>query len=264
MKKHIAITGASSGIGAALALEFGRAGYRVSMIARRKDLLELVAKQIGSETFVAGHDLSDCERATEWIAAAEQALGPIDILVNNAGVQIIGEFSELAPETITRTLRVDLETPLRLTRAVLPGMIARGSGTIVDISSLAALAPTPFMSGYNAAKAGLAAASESLRGELLRTGVHVVTVYPGPVDTPMASAGYKAYGNSLAVTATPQGTPEVLAKRVRRAVERRRARVIYPKMYALARYFPNTTRFFLDHFTPKPRALPAGEPRTSG
>lgn len=253
-KRHVAITGASSGIGEALCREFSKAGYKVSMIARRREHLERLGRDLGGETFIAAHDLAETARATAWIEPAEAALGPIDVLVNNAGVQLIGRFQELPEERVEAMLALDLHTPLRLTRAVLPGMLRRGSGVIVDVASMAALAPTPYMTGYNAAKAGLAAASESLRGELLGSGVHVVTVYPGPVDTAMATAGYQAYEDNFAARVTPLGTADVLARRVRRAVERRQARVIYPRIYVMARWFPGTTRFFLDHFTPRPRA----------
>jgi short-subunit dehydrogenase len=104
---------------------------------------------------------------------------------------------------------------------------------------------------YNAAKAGLAAASESLRGELRGSGVHVVTVYPGPVETPMGRAGYAALEPTPGAKAAPSGTPEVLARLVRRAVERRKARVIYPWIYTIVRHLPGISRFALDRFSPK-------------
>src|SRR5947209_1567876 len=166
---HVAITGASSGIGWALAKEFAGAGYAVSMIARRGDLLAKLALEIGAEakTHIAVQDLADRSQATAWIPEAEKALGPIDVLINNAGVQLIGHFCEHPLERLEALLDLNLVTPFRITRAVLPGMLARRSGTIVDIASMAALAPTPFMHYYNASKGGLAAGSESLRGELL-------------------------------------------------------------------------------------------------
>jgi short-subunit dehydrogenase len=255
---HVAITGASSGIGAALAREFARAGHSISLVSRRRDLLESLAGELNGKTHVAAHDLSEPTNATAWIADAERALGPIDVLVNNAGIQVIGWLLEVPIERLEAELHVNLLSPLRITRAVLPAMLKRRSGVIVDVASMAAIAPTPFMNYYNASKAGLAAASESLRGELMGTGVHVVTVYPGPIDTPMGTAGYAAYEPSKSASATPVGTPEVLARLVRRAVERRRPRVIYPRIYAITRWFPGTTRYFLDRFTPKPRALKSG------
>jgi short-subunit dehydrogenase len=190
-------------------------------------------------------------RATDWLAPAKAAFGPIDILVNNAGVQIVDEFAATDVNRAEQMLLVDLHTPLRLTRTVLPEMLARRAGTIVDIASLAAIAPTPGMVYYNAAKAGLAAASESLRGELRGSGVHVVTVYPGPVETPMGRAGYAALASTPSVRATPKGTPDRLAQLVVRAVDKRKARVIYPWIYTITRHLPALTRWSLDRFSPK-------------
>jgi short-subunit dehydrogenase len=261
VKRHAAITGASAGIGAAIAHELARRGYRLTLVARRRDLLDQLASKLGAEVFVVAHDLADVDRSTEWIASAEEALGPIDVLVNNAGVQIIGRSPELEWERQEQMLKLDLLTPLKLTRALLPGMVRRGEGTIVDVASVAALAPTPYMAGYNAAKAGLAAASESMRAELKRVGVHVVTVYPGPIDTAMGTAGYAAYEPSPALQSVPLGSPEVLARLVARAIEKKKARVIYPRMYAVTRWFPGPTRWFLDLFTPQPRSA---APRSNG
>jgi short-subunit dehydrogenase len=246
---HVAITGASSGIGEAVAREFGRAGASLSLIARRRDRLETLARSF-DRCHVVAHDLSIPQRATEWIAAAEAALGPIDVLVNNAGVQIVGPTSETDPNGGDLLLCTNLLTPLRLTRAVLPQMLERGIGTIVDIASMAALAPTPGMSWYNASKAGIAAASEALRGELRGTGVHVVTVYPGIIETAMAHAAIDLARPSRLLALQPRGNVEVLARRIRLAVERRHARVIYPRMNALARWFPTITRWLMDRYTP--------------
>ncbi|NUP12988.1 MAG: SDR family NAD(P)-dependent oxidoreductase [Polyangiaceae bacterium] len=256
---HIAVTGASSGIGASFARELARAGYRLTLVARRADLLHALAKDLApAETHIAPHDLSDVAHVTDWIEGAERALGPIDVLVNNAGVQIVAPTAEVDPEQADRLLAVDLAAPLRLTRAVLPAMLARRSGTIVDVASMAALAPTPGMAHYNAAKAGLAAASESLRGELRGSGVHVVTVYPGIIaSTAMASAALEKYEPSRLLSAFPRGTEEELARRMRVAIERRQDRVIYPSSGVLSRWFPTMTRWALDRFTPPLRALPA-------
>ena len=208
-------------------------------------------------TFVKSVDLLDYQNAAAWIAEAEAKLGPIDILVNNAGMQIVAPIEETSVQDGEAVLKLDLLTPLRLTQAVLPSMLARGHGTIVDVASLAALAPTPGMHHYNAAKGGIAAASEALRGELKGTGVHVVTVYPGPVTTALANASFERYGGD--VKWIPTGTPAGLAKLIRRAVERKRPRVIYPRVYTVARHFPALTRVLIDRFTPRlARASPSG------
>ena len=247
------------GIGAALALEFGSRGAALTLVARRRELLEAFKASNSGRVHLAVVDLSHAEQVTAWVADAEAANGPIDVLINNAGVQIIGRFLETDWAAGERLLEVDLHAPLRLSQHVARGMVARGRGTLVDVASMAGLAPTPGMAFYNAAKAGLAAASEGLRAELKPYGVHVVTVYPGPVRTPLETAGRAAYQDSLlARLMAPTGSPEVLARLVAAAVERRRPRVIYPRLNVLGRHFPALTRVLLDAFTPPLRVLPKG------
>ncbi len=249
--KHVVVTGASSGIGAALVAEFVRSGDRVTMVARRETEMRALAAELAGETQFFVADLSKMEHALGWIAPAEASFGPIDVLIHNAGVQLVEPAEEHDPEALQAMLRLNLLVPLAITRHILPAMLSRGSGTIVDVASVAGLAPTPGMWGYNASKAGLGAASESLRGELRQTGVHVVTVYPGPVDTPMARAGYAAYPESAAMSILPEGRPSELARRIRTAVDLRQARVVYPSFYGLLRYFPTIARWFLDRMTPR-------------
>lgn len=249
---HIVITGASSGIGASYARAFAAAGHTLTLVARRKELLLALAAELPVKTHVVSQDLSDLPNATAFLGAAEDALGPVDVLVNNAGVQIVGPAATVDVALGEKLLDVDLKAPMRLTRAVLPGMLARKSGVIVDVASMAALAPTPGMFYYNAAKAGLAAASEALRGELRGTGVHVVTVYPGVIDsTAMAKAAIETYGDAKLISKLPVGTEEELARRTLLAIEKKRARVIYPDSGKLARLFPATTRWVMDRMTPR-------------
>jgi short-subunit dehydrogenase len=154
-----------------------------------------------------------------------------------------------------RLLLLDLHTPLRLTQIVLKGMVKRKAGTIVDIASMAAIGPTPGMFFYNAAKAGLAAASEGLRAEMKPHGIHVVTVYPGPVTSDMEAAARSAYENTAGAKYTPTGSPEVLARLIAKAVEKKRPRVVYPSVYGISRHLPNVTRWAIDALTPKLKAL---------
>jgi len=258
---HVAVTGASSGIGEAIVREYAALGAKVTMVARRHAQMEAVTKSVDTRTQIFAVDLSDSSQATSWLAEAQAGFGPIDILVNNAGAQLVDNFAATDLERAEQVLYLDLHLPLRLTRAVLPDMIARNSGTIVQIASLAAIAPPPGMVYYNAAKAGLAAASESLRGEIRGSGVHVVTVYPGPIDTPMGRAGYAALERTASVQMLPEGTPDVLARLVRRAVEKRKLRVIYPHVYMFARHLPGLTRWWLDRYSPK---VVAGQTQPQG
>ncbi len=251
---HVVITGASSGIGEAIAKEYAGRGAKLTLVARRKDLLEKLAASTGKPAHVVQADLADSAQVTSWVDEAERVNGPIDVLINNAGVQIVRGFVDTPFEEGARLLQIDLLAPLQLSQFVAKKMMARRSGTLVDIASMAAIAPTPGMSFYNAAKGGLAAASEALRAELKPHGVHVVTVYPGPVKTPMETAGRAAYVESRAASMlAPAGEADVLARLVADAVEERSARVIYPFMNALGRHFPALTRVILDNLTPKLR-----------
>lgn len=246
---HVAVTGASSGIGEAIAREMASRGAKVSLVARRAELLETLAGELGTETSIHAKDLMDLERCTEWIGEAEAKLGPIDVLVNNAGMQIVAPVEETEPAYGERCIILNLMAPLRMIHAVLPAMLGRRGGTIVNIASLAAITPTPGMTYYNASKGGFAAASEAMRGELLQTGVTVVTVYPGPVKTAMADKAVETYGE--VPSALPVGTTEGLARVVRRAITSKRARVVYPRSYHVARWFPGTSRWVTDRMTPR-------------
>lgn len=261
---HVAITGASSGIGRALALEFGRNGAAVSLVARRRALLEECARELPGPSAVIACDLGAGDPSS-WIGEAEAALGPIGLLINNAGVERIAATAEMGREETERLMRVNLLAPLEIIRSILPGMLARGAGGIINISSVMALAPPPGMAFYGASKAGLAAASESLRGELAKTPVRVLTVYPGLIATAMGQASMAAYEPSLALRLHPSATPEQLARAIRKAWLRGRPRLIYPRSNATMRWFPTLMRWTMDHFTPplaNARAQPSEKTRS--
>ncbi len=251
---HVLVTGASAGIGEAIAREFKKRGAALTLVARRKDRLEALAKELGEGVTVMGADLSDPHAAQAALDEAERSVGPVDVLVNNAGIQIIAAAAETDPDHGEELLDLNVATPLRLIRRVLPGMLERGRGTIVNVASMAALSPVPGMLYYNASKGGLANASEALRGELQGTGVNVLTVYPGPVHTDMGQKGIAKYEPSTTAGLAPWGTSEELAHLVARAVELGRARVIYPRSYAIALGFPNISRWFSLRFAPPLRA----------
>lgn len=253
---HIVITGASSGIGAALARRFAaHPQARLTLVARRRDRLGALAAELECPTHIAVVDLSVSPTPTAWLDDAVAAHGPVDVLVNNAGAQVIGPTATVDAEAGERSLALNLAAPLRLIQAVLPSMLERDSGHIVNVASMAAIAPTPAMAYYNASKAGVAAASEALAGELRRTGVGVLTVYPGIVsETDLAQRALATYQSSRMLRLQPTGTADRLAELVVRGVRRDRRRLIYPRANALARWFPSTTRWLMDRFTPALRA----------
>ena len=249
---HVVITGASSGIGACLAREFHAHGAEVTIVARRRALLEQLKQELGSRCEVVVADLA--KDPTSWVEKVE---GPIEVLINNAGFNITGGFDAAESSEVLRLFEVDLLAPIALARAVVPLMIARGSGALVNVSSVAGIVPPPGMACYSAAKAGLAAFSEALHTELRPTGVNVLTVYPGPIDngTPQDSNG--AFANPALVNSVPTGKAADLARAIRIAVERRQTRLIFPRLYGAARSFPALARWVVDRFTPPLKQLPA-------
>lgn len=250
---HVVVTGASSGIGEAIAREYFARGASVTLVARRKDNLERIAK--AGPSHVVAIDVAKDESPDTWLDEAERALGPIDVLVNNAGIQIVKYAIDTDWAEAEHLLRLDLLVPLRLTQLVLRRMIPRKTGCIVDIASIGAVAPTPGMVFYSAAKGGLAAASECLRAEVKQHGIHVVTVYPGPITSALEAAGRAAFEDRITARHAPTGTPEVLARLVANAVDKKKPRVLYPRVYAVTRHFPNATRWALDALTPPLKRL---------
>ena len=151
--KHVVVTGGSRGIGEQLARQFASRGAKVTVVARSVDALEAVAVAIGGNAVVS--DLSDDLSVDGLIEHIEKLHGHIDILVNNAGLETSTAFAVEDEREIRTVARVNLEVPMLLTRHALPGMIARNSGHIVFVSSLAGTAGFPGMSVYGATKAGI-------------------------------------------------------------------------------------------------------------
>jgi short-subunit dehydrogenase len=246
---HALITGASSGIGEALARAFAEAGYQLTLVARRQTELERVIGTLdGRRAQALPADLATLDGIEALVERAVAGLGPVDVLVNNAGTQIVGPTEDVPLADGERLITLNVLAPFRLTRLVLPAMLARRSGVIVDIASLSALTAPPGMYHYGASKAALAMASESLRAEVKDRGVHVVTVYPGAIPTAMESYARGQYAKAPLLL--PSGTAQALARLVLAAVQKRRARVIYPRTYHLARMFPGLSRWVADTLAP--------------
>ncbi len=247
MAMHVAVTGASSGIGEAIARAFGNKGCSLTLVARRTADLERLSAEFPGRCQTFTRDLADSANCTDWLAPAQAAFGPIDVLVNNAGMENTGPMLQTDPAQGIKLLHLNLHTPLLLTRALVPEMVARKSGTFVQVASVAGLVSLPMQAWYGASKAGLASFSEALRAELDGSGVHVVTVYPGPVKTAMADAAYERFGGREGVAGMmPEGNTTDLAELVLDAVERKRPRIIYPRFYALTRWAPWFARWTTD------------------
>jgi short-subunit dehydrogenase len=184
----VVITGASSGIGRALADAFARHGAKVVLAARRADVLETARKQIepyATEVLAIPTDITD---ETNLRALVDQTLarfGRIDVLVNNAGAGVSGPLHTLNADDIRQGVRTNYEAAMLLTQIVLPTMLAQRSGKIVNIASLDGRVAVPAASIYGSSKHGLLAFSDALRRELFGTGVHVTSVLPSWTRTDM-------------------------------------------------------------------------------
>jgi 3-oxoacyl-[acyl-carrier protein] reductase len=182
------ITGATEGIGRATALALGRAGYRIGAVARTETKLrQLVAhlKEEGIEAAGAAADVGRPEQVERAVQEIGRALGEIDVLVNNAGVLIAKPFEELTLDDWDRTMATNLRSLYLVTRAVLPPMRRRKSGTVVNVASLAARNGFAGGTAYTASKHAVLGFSRSLMLEARKDNVRVITVCPGSVDTGM-------------------------------------------------------------------------------
>jgi len=183
---RVLVTGGSSGIGAALAVAFADRGATVGIVARRKDRLAEVlgrcrAHAPASRMWVA--DLADPQAVERLAGDAVEELGGVDVLVNNAGIPKRRHVTALDMATVESVMAINYLSPVRLTLALLPPMIERGSGRIVNVSSVAAPLSSPGEAAYDASKAAIAVFSEAMAVDLWDTGVKITVVYPGVVDT---------------------------------------------------------------------------------
>jgi short-subunit dehydrogenase len=189
----VVVTGASRGLGEQIARRCAKEGAKVALVARDKARLEALAAELPGSAAIPA-DLMKTEDFSRLLAEVEAKLGPIDVLVNNAGIEITESFLKLKPEEADSILQTNLHAPINLTRLVLPGMLTRKSGVVVNVSSMSGKGPTPYNSIYAAAKHGINGFTSSVLLELAGTGVHIGVVCPGFVGgTGMwASTGLKA------------------------------------------------------------------------
>jgi hypothetical protein len=181
------ITGASSGIGAALARAFARRDHDLILSARSGDLLERLAEELreahGRDVAVLQADLADPDGPAALLRELDAGGHRVDVLVNNAGVANHGRFDRIPAEKDLDQLRLNALATTALAKALLPAMVARGSGGVLNVASTAAFQPGPGMAVYYASKAYLLHLSEALSEELRGTGVTVTALCPGPTET---------------------------------------------------------------------------------
>ena len=186
--KTALVTGASGGIGGAIARALHGQGAKVVLSGTRREQLDALAAELGDNAFVCPADLRDPAAANTLVEAAEKAAGPLHILVNNAGLTRDMLALRMTDADWQTVLDVDLSAPFRLARAALRGMLRRRAGRIVNISSIVGATGNAGQANYAAAKAGLVAMSKSLAQEVGSRGITVNVVAPGFVVTPMTDA----------------------------------------------------------------------------
>src|SRR3954447_17594882 len=243
----VLLTGASSGIGRELALVLAGRGARLVVSARRRDRLDALAGEIAARgaarPVVVESDLARRGAADALAREALEALGRIDVVINNAGGGVGGSQWAVGDDDAAReAFEVNYWSPLALVRAFVPAMRERGSGAVVNVTSMAQVNTWPAFGAYAATKAALGLATETLRLELSGSGVHVLEAIPGPVDTAVQGETRLVPGIERMLDRVPLGDAAEMARRIADALQRGRATVVYPRRTAVARWLPVVAR----------------------
>ncbi len=202
--KTALVTGASGGLGGAIARAFHAQGATVVLSGTREDALAAVAAELGERAFVAAANLADDASVDSLVARAEEAAGPIDILVSNAGLTRDGLLLRMKDEDWQMVQKVNLEAYFRLSRAALKGMFKRRSGRIIGITSVVGVTGNPGQANYAASKAGMIGFSKALAAEVAGRNVTVNCVAPGFIASPMTDALTEAQRAAI-LTRIPAG-----------------------------------------------------------
>jgi short-subunit dehydrogenase len=222
------LTGASHGIGPTIAHALAERNLNLVLAARTMPELEAVAGELrrgGARAVAVRTDLGEPGDLPALVARAQQEFGRVDMLVNNAAIELQRRFHTLSAEEVERVLRVDLLAPIELARLLLPGMLERGRGRIINISSLAGRNGFPFTEGYAAAKDGLIAFSRVLRNDYRGRGVSASTIVLGAVTG--AGIGQRTLDEFGLKTSTAfTVSPDKVARAVVRALEKDKAEIV--------------------------------------
>lgn len=192
-RKTAFVTGAASGIGRAIATSLQAEGARIVLADRQAEALQALASQLGGEVFALPLDITDASAVDACLEHVPTEFRDIDILVNNAGHDIGGRirFDQGSPDDWSAIIETNLIGLMRVTRAILPGMIARGRGDIVNMSSISALRIVPEQAPYSASKAGVHMLSDIIRGELAETPLRVIEIMPGLTRTNIVTTRHR-------------------------------------------------------------------------
>ncbi|MCO6495628.1 MAG: SDR family oxidoreductase [Bacteroidetes bacterium] len=243
--KKIVITGASSGIGRALAVEAVQRGAIVSVGSRNQDALAKLSKQCGdSNLYFAELDVADRNSCEEFIKLSAKKLGGIDVLINNAGISMRANFAQLDLSVIEHVMQVNFFGAVYCTHAAMPFLL-QSKGSVAGVSSVAGFNGLPGRTGYSASKFALQGFLESLRTENLYTGLHVMIACPGFTESNIRNTALNAEGrtqNESPRDETKMMSAEEVAVRILNGVEKRKKRLIMTTQGKLS--------FWLSKFAP--------------
>ncbi|MFD5915758.1 SDR family NAD(P)-dependent oxidoreductase [Kitasatospora sp. NPDC058201] len=247
MRTTALITGASSGLGAEFAAQLAARGHDLVLVARSADRLEALAERLGKAHGITAHvlvqDLSAPDAARRVGAELADRGLTVDLLVNNAGFGTCGRFEEIDGSRDHDQLMVNVVSLVDLTHEVLPGMLARGRGSVVNVASTAAYQPTPYFAVYGASKTFVLNFSLALRQEYRRRGIRVLALCPGPVET----AFFEVIGTRKAAVTGRFDSPGAVVRAGLRALDADRSYVT-----------PGLSNFAGAHLVPRrPRGLVA-------
>lgn len=253
---HILITGAATGIGESI-VEYWYSKFpkdTFSILDKDEKQLKITTDRMNSKGMnVKGFplDLTKLDEFESALTTVKSGFGEVDVLINNAGVMIIEDFSVMSWEKGMMMLTLDFIAPMKLIKLLLPSMLSRKSGGIINLASMAGKTPLPGSTWYGGAKAGFGLASEVLAGEVKDDGIHVLTVYPGPVSTALEKGARAGYDENAIMKMMPVGDREVMAARIVEGYLKKLIVVSYPDIYDIARIFPPFTDNFVRMFAPK-------------
>lgn len=250
----IIVTGASSGIGEAVARLFAEEGYRVVLAARRLDRLEAITGEInanGGQAVAVQADLSLFEDIQKLVATTISRFGQVDVLVNNAGFGRLKWLEQLDPDDdIQAQLQINLTATILVAREVIPHMIERRSGHIINMASLGGFIATPTYTVYSASKFGVRGFTEALRRELGVYGIYVTGVYPGGVKTEFKDHTGADRKTGRTTPASLRLEPEEVAQAILNVVNHPRRTVILPWqmrfMVWINRHFPGIVDWIIE------------------
>lgn len=200
IQKTIVITGASSGVGEELSLRFAGKDWMVCAVARRRDTLELLHRRYPDRISVFPCDVADVAQVAATMKAIVEAFGKIDVLVNNAAVFEMTPFADQDPVRIGEIIDTNLKGVMYCSRLVLPYMIEKAAGMIVNIASVAGTHGIPLQAAYCASKHGVMGFADALAQEVVAKGIRVATLCPGGIDTPLWHLGKTHYPGDLSKT----------------------------------------------------------------